>query len=99
MSGARVAKNGVWERTVGPDAEMWEAWDARGVHPAMSGRDLAFVLNATPRYPEGPEPGCRNLGGAGRPRLLDGEKGALIEGKPLRRAAIGAGRPQAQRMC
>ena len=82
---AWVGRNGVWEKASWGlmEKKLGEAWGERGVFPAMSGVDLAFLLEPAPRH-DGPDPSFRYLVGAGRPRVLDPwEDGALIEGRPL----------------
>ena len=82
---AWVGRNGVWERASWGlmEKKLGEVWGERGVFPAMTGQDLAFLLEPAPRH-DGPDPSFRYLAGAGRPRVLDPWKdGALIEGRPL----------------
>ena len=84
---AWVGRNGIWEKASWGrmEEELREIWGARGVFPAMTGYDFAFLLEPVPRH-DGPDPSFRYLAGAGRPHMLDGPRGAecaLVEGKPL----------------
>ena len=46
-----------------------------GLYPAISGDQMAFALNATPRF-DGPDQRFRNVATLDQPRLLPNQEGA-----------------------